>query len=162
AQSIRHRLRNIAHITAIACRSAEWAGDPRARDIQPRTYDSAALEGLALRDAPGRVIMNVRDGRYPVWEEHWHLPVLEVHVSIDEARENCATVQLDNAGVRWICDLSCLAHRLDAGSFDDDDGVCERSATGAVNQRSTFKYENVLLSGRLRRSKEQAGDHNAN
>ena len=93
--------------------------------------------------------MNVGDRRDAVREEHRHLPVAQVHVTIDEARKDRSAIEPDDRCVRWIFDLLPRAHRLDARAFDEDDGVANGSATRAIDQRSAFKNENSVLRRRL-------------
>ena len=97
------RLGDVLHVAAIRRRRAQPGPVTRAPDTNSRgPLILSALQRLALRDAPGGVVVNVGDRRDAVRQEHRQLVVAQVHVAVDEAGKNRPAVEPDDGGVRRI------------------------------------------------------------
>ena len=73
------------------------------------------------------------------------MPVPQVHVGIDQAREDRPSIGLDDGRASWHLHLSPSGHRRDAVSRDDDQRILDRGAAGAIDQRAALKHEYGLL-----------------
>ena len=65
-------------------------------------------------------------------------------MKIHESWQQPSACKVNNRGVRWISEVADLTHPQDARAIDDHDGRLARSCAGSVDQRCSFKDEQIL------------------
>ncbi len=153
APHVRARLGGVFHEEAVHAPPA-GSDDARTRYEQARTFDQSALQRLALREVPRRVVVKVGNRRHAVGQEHRQVPVDQVHVGVDEAGKDRPAVETNDVGVRRSRHLSSPSDRGDAIAFDNHHGIGDRRIAGAVDQRPAFEDEHAVL-----RRGPGAGEH---
>jgi hypothetical protein len=68
-------------------------------------------------------------------------------VAVDEAGQHCLAAHVDGLSAGRDLHLADAADRAEAVALDDDDGILDRGAAGAVDQRSALDDQRLRLRG---------------
>ena len=70
--------------------------------------------------------------------------ILQVAMTVDEARQNGLALDVDHLRVGRNRDVAASTHRLEPARLNNDDGILDRRPPGAIDQSSTLHHECLL------------------
>ncbi len=71
--------------------------------------------------------------------------VLEVSMTVDEARQHGLAAGVDRHGAIGNRDIAGSADRLEPALLDHDHGILERRTAGAVNERAACHHQRFVV-----------------
>ena len=120
--------------------------DRPARHPDPRSANFPQPGPLLLRAGPWAVLVGVYGGAggNAQMEIELAMEILQVAVTVDEARQNRLALDVDNLGVIRNGDFPAPADRPEPPCMDDDHGIFHGRPPGAVDQSSAQHDECFL------------------
>ena len=118
------------------------AGRPQARPA-----DAAHLGAFLLGQPPGAVLLGLdlhagRDAEMQIDLAPERFPMA---VAVDEAGQHGLAAHVDGLGAGRDLHLADAADRAEAVALNDDDGILDRGAAGAVDERAALDDERLRL-----------------
>src|SRR6516225_4144113 len=110
------------------------AGHPNARSA-----NFAQGGTLFLRQGPRAILVkfDIGAGRNSQMEIKLAMEILQVAMTIDEARQNALAPDINHLGIGRSGDFAVLADRLELAGLHDNDGILDGWPAGAIDQFST-------------------------
>ena len=106
----------------------------------------AQIGALFLRQGPWAILveLDIGAGRNSQMEIKLSMEILQMAMTIDEARQNGLASDVDHLGIGRNSDFAATADCLEPACLDNDDGILDRRPAGAIDQFSTLHHEYFL------------------
>ena len=113
---------------------------PRAAHPDARPANFAELGALLLRAAPRTVLidLDLRTGRDAKVQIEFAVEILQCPWPSMKPGSTVLPRDIDHCRAGRNRNLAAPADRLESSAFNDDDGIFDRRASGAINQRAAF------------------------
>src|SRR5437660_12430378 len=112
----------------------------------PRPANFTQSGTLFLRKSPRAILveLDIRAGGDSQMEIKLAVEILQVAMTIDEARQNGLAPDINHLGVGGNSDFAATTHCLDLAGLDNDDGILDGWPASAIDQFSTLHHECFL------------------
>src|SRR4029077_11939751 len=112
----------------------------------PRAAKTMQSGTLVFRKGPCAILveLDISTGRNSQMEIKLAMEILQVAMTIDEARQNALAFDINHLGVGRNRDFAVLTDRLELACLYNDEGILDGWPAGAIDQFSTLHHECFL------------------
>src|SRR4051794_20857500 len=124
----------------------EWTADAAAAHPDSWPADFPGPRPLLLRAAPGTILveLDLRTGRDAEMQIELAVEILQVPMTVDEARQNGLAADVDHLRAGRNGKLTAAADGFKSASLNDNDGIVDRWPSGAIDQPAALQHEHCL------------------
>src|SRR6266478_7700433 len=122
------------------------AADRPAGHPNPRPANFTQSGTLFLRKSPRAILveLDIRAGGDSQMEIKLAMEILQVAMTIDEARQNALAFDINHLGVGGNSDFAVLTDRLELACLDNDEGILGGWRISDIKKFSTLQHKYFL------------------